>query len=251
MKNITTFLYIHDVVLERKVLECLNRFKPIKVLCNANEKYAFLENIRLHQPEFLMIDLSGSHYETSLELLEMIQKPTLLIAISDKERVETLLEKGFYDVINKNFTNDLLIKKIYKMIRLVTALMQLPQPIPAEEPASEYTSKKKSNEFSHNFLFVKYKKLSEKVKLEEILFMRNNKNIIEIMTTSGKLFYHHSTLKKFYEKLPVDRFVKINNAVIVNYHKIDKIKNLEITIQGEVFNVTRVYAQALKKLLRL
>ena len=137
------------------------------------------------------------------------------------------------------------------MIRLVTALSHYPQIISVEEQAKEYSPKPKNNEFSQNYVFVKHKKQSEKVKLEDILFMKNNKNTIEILTTTGKIFYHQSTLKNFYEKLPLDNFIKINNTVVVNYHKIDKVKNSEVTIQGHTFTVTRVYAQALRKALRI
>jgi DNA-binding LytR/AlgR family response regulator len=249
MKKITTILFTKNATLERNVLEVLKCFNLIKVLCIVNDQYLFLEKMRLLQPEFLIIEISD--YNVDIDWLDLIQKPSLAFAITEKEHFECLLEKGFIDIIGKDFTKDLLVKKIYKIIRLVTKLSQMTFSYSAEENVNEYLSKTKDYTHSLDFLFVKYKKLSEKIHYSDILFMRNNKNMIEIITTSEKIFYHQSSLKKFYKKLPLGIFTKINNAVIVNYHKIDTMKNAEVTIQKYVFKVTRVYAQRLKELLRI
>ena len=100
-------------------------------------------------------------------------------------------------------------------------------------------------------MFIKNGKISYKIVFDEVLYIKNVGNSLQIKMVDGKSFYYRSTLKKFFNILPANKFARVNKSVVVNFTKINSFQNQQVFIQDEYFCVSRIYIVRLRELLRL
>jgi len=255
MKPVTCFAFIQNANLEKKVIDSLSKFKSVQFFGFVNQRVDFLERMNHFRPEILILDLSY-HKNNEIEILDMIHKPPFILGIvSSKESPHYWLDKGLFDVIPIQFSGDQLIRKIYKIIRVISDISNAYQiePIAAENPIlykpTKFTPTKENDSF-----FIRYKKITTKIKFNIISVITKEKNIIAIETSTNQLYFHESTIKETAMKLPAEQFVRINNATIINLNFIDKIEKNNIYIDSRIFTISRSYifqvknaVEALKK----
>jgi len=242
MKSVTCFAFIQNATLEKKVIDCLSKFKSIHFFGFVNQRVDFLERMNLHRPEILILDLS--HCKAGeIEILEMIHKPPFILGIiSSKESPHFWLDKGLFDVVSIQFSNDLLIRKIYKVIRVISDIGNLYQtePMVAENPIA-YKSTKPVLSKENDSFFIRFQKITTKIKLSNITVIRKEKKILAIETSTNQLYFHESTIKEAAAKLSSEYLVRINNATIINLNFVDKIQKNLVYIDSRVFMVSRSY----------
>lgn len=86
------------------------------------------------------------------------------------------------------------------------------------------------NENSKESLFIKSGKQLEKVRINDVLYVKSMQNYIQIFTTNRSIIAHMS-LKVIKEMLP-DFFIQTHKSYLVSKFKIDKIIGNQITIQS-------------------
>lgn len=86
------------------------------------------------------------------------------------------------------------------------------------------------NENSKENLFIKSGKQIEKVRINDVLYVKSMQNYIQIFTTDQSIIAHMS-LKVIKEMLP-DFFIQTHKSYLVSKPKIDKIVGCQITIQN-------------------
>jgi DNA-binding LytR/AlgR family response regulator len=227
--------------LKKKVIDCLSKFKSIQFFGFVNQRVEFLERMNHFRPEILILDLS--HYKNDeIEILDMIHKPPLILGIvSSKENPHFWLDKGLFDLIPAQFTNEQLIRKIYKIIRVISDISNLYQTesMAAENPIVYKTKPSQNKE--NDSLFVRYQKITTKIKFNIITAVIKEKKLIAIETSTNQLFFHESTIKEIATKLHAGYFVRINNAAIINLNFVDQIKKNLVYMGARVFKVSRSY----------
>jgi len=242
MKSVTCFAFIQNATLEKKVIDCLSKFKSIHFFGFVNQRVDFLERMNHFRPEILILDLIHCK-GGEIEILEMIHKPPFVLGVIPiKENPHIWLDKGLFDVIPAQFTNDLLIRKIYKIIRVISDISNVyqPEPVAAETPIIYKPSKSSLSKESDSF-FIRYQKITTKIKFDVITVITKEKKIIAIETSTNQLFFHESTIKETAQKLPPEYLVRINNATIINLNFVDKIDKNLVYIDSRVFTVSRSY----------
>jgi len=242
MKPVTCFAFIQNANLEKKVIDCLSKFKSVQFFGFVNQRVDFLERMNHFRPEILILDLSYHKIE-EVEILDMIHKPPFILGIvSAKENPHYWLDKGLFDVLPIQFSSEMLIRKIYKVIRVISDISSTYQTehFAAENPIS-YTPTKFSSTKENDSFFARYKKITTKIKYNIISVITKEKNIIAIETSTNQLYFHESTIKETVMKLPVEYFIRINNATIINLNFINKIQKNQIYIDSRVFIVSRSY----------
>jgi len=242
MKPVTCFAFIQNASLEKKVIDCLSRFKSIQFFGFVNHRIDFLERMNYFRPEILILDLSQRKNE-EIDILEIIHKPPIILGIvSSKENPQFWLDKGLFDVIPSQFTNDLLISKIYKIIRIISDINNVYQlePMAAEGPIAYKHAKSAQNKDNDSF-FIRYQKVSTKIKSNIITVITKEKKFIAIETSTNQLHFHEATLKETIMKLPAEYLIRINNATIINLNYIDKIQKNNVYMGNRVFTVSRSY----------
>jgi DNA-binding LytR/AlgR family response regulator len=242
MKSVTCFAFIQNATLEKKVIDCLSKFKSIHFFGFVNQRVDFLERMNHFRPEILILDLSHQKNE-EVEILEMIHKPPFVLGIiSSKENPHLWLDKGLFDVIPLQFTHDLFIRKIYKIIRVISDISNFYQtePIAAENPIGYKATKSTLNKENESF-FIRFQKVTTKIKFNIITVITKEKKLVAIETSTHQLYFHDSTIKETAAKLPPEYLIRINNATIINLNFVDQIQKNLVYIGSRVFTVSRSY----------
>jgi DNA-binding LytR/AlgR family response regulator len=226
----------------------LSKFKTIQFFGFVNQRVDFLERMNHFRPEILILDLSH-HKKEEIDILEMIQKPPIILGIiSSKDDAQCWLDKGLFDVIPLQFNNDLLIRKIYKIIRVISDIGNIYQ---YESLASEnpivYKPDKTLQHKENDSLFTRHQKITTKIKFTAIRLITKEKTMLAIETSSDQLYLHESTIKDITAKLPAEYLVRINNTTIINLNFVDKIQKNSVYMDTRVFTVSRSYYYQFRK----
>jgi DNA-binding LytR/AlgR family response regulator len=194
------------------------------------------------RPEILILDLSQRKSE-EIDILEMIHKPPIILGIiSSKENPHIWLDKGLFDVIPAQFTNELLIRKIYKVLRMISDINSAYQleHIAAENPIA-YKPSKQPQPKDNDAFFIRYQKVTTKIKTSIITVITKEKKFVAIETVTNQLYFHEATIKDTAVKIPTAYLVRINNATIINLNYVDKILKNLVYMNERVFRVSRSY----------
>jgi len=92
--------------------------------------------------------------------------------------------------------------------------------------------------------------LLEKIDLDDIYCIRGADDYIEIMFESSKTLVH-SSLTRFYEKLPKNKFVRVHRSSIVNIDKISKYDSYVLELGSHLVRVSRSYKNDLTNKLNI
>jgi len=241
MKSVTCFAFIQNATLEKKVIDCLSKFKSIQFFGFVNQRVDFLERMNHFRPEILILDLSH-HKNDEIDILEMIRRPPIILGIiPSKENPQFWLDKGLFDVIPLQFSNDLLIRKIYKIIRVISDISNIYQtePMVAESPIVYKSSRSLSKD--NDYFFLRYQKITTKIKTSIIKVITKEKQLLAVETSTDQLYFHEATIKETAMKLPQEYLVRINNATIVNVNYVEKLQKTLVYMDSRVFKVSRSY----------
>jgi hypothetical protein len=241
MKSVTCFAFIQNATLEKKVIDCLSKFKSIQFFGFVNQRVDFLERMNHFRPEILILDLSH-HKNEEMDILEMIHRPPIILGIiSAKENPLFWLDKGLFDVIPLQFSNDLLVRKIYKILRVISDISNLYQtePFAAEPPITYKPARTITKE--GDFFFIRYQKITTKIKANIIKVITKEKQLLAIETSTDQLYFHEASIKESATKLPQEYLIRINNATIVNVNYVEKLQKNLVYMDSRVFRVSRSY----------
>jgi len=241
MKPLTCFAFVQNATLEKRVIDCLSKFKSIQFFGFVNQHVDFLERMSHFRPEILILDLS--HYKNDeKDILDMIHKPPFILGVvSSKENLPYWLDKGLFDVLPPQFTSELLIRKIYKIIRVISDINCTYQTelVAAENPIVYKPSKSALKE--NESFFIHYQKITTKIKFHIITVITKENSVLAIETSTNHLYFHEATMRETAKKLPAEYFVRINNATIINLNFVDKIQKNCVYMGERSFQVSRSY----------
>ena len=250
MKKLTCVIYTNTPSLEANLIELIGLFTSVEILDVFRNKITVIEKLNELTPDLLYIDIADDS-ASNIELLGLINKPPFIIGITDThDDIPFMLDNGFYDFLfSKELTKDYFCRKMSKVIKLLCALNSKETPQILQEAPSNYDIQKNADTYKE-YIFVKYQKMSTKVKFDDILYVKNVGNALKIAISNGKYVYHNCTLKKFLAVLP-ENLVRVNNSTIINVNKIEKYHKNNLSIKEEYFPISRIYAEEVKKQLNL
>lgn len=235
-------MYVQDVHIESDFVNFINHFCRIKLIDTYTNLIEMVEKIHRHHADILFIDMSRE--EECLQLVDMIDKPPFIIALMHNQNsLQKYLEVGFFDGLSIHCNLDCFTRLMNKIFKIVNHY-QPEDKIQAEESKVNYMAERQYKGI-RNFIFLKYRRVSTKVNLEDIMYIKIIGNTLRVQCSDGNVFYHTSTLKDFVDKLPQDMFSRINQGVIVSHKYIDRVDNQNIFIQGTQFKLSRHFAKAL------
>lgn len=190
---------------------------------NALKAEAFLQQ---HEADILFLDiempkLSGVEYLRNGKV-----KPLVIITTAYPEYA---LEGYELDVI------DYLLKPI-AFARFLKAVQKASDMIPSRAAATP----------DPDILFVRCDNRLEKISLPDVLYFESSGNYVSIVF-QGKKLLAYLTLKSLEEQLPRNRFIKVHRSFIINFSKVEKIEDNQVTVGDKQVPVSRSYADALNK----
>ena len=208
------------LIVEDQVL-IANHIKNILTDCNYtnveltfNLKDATL-NLQQFEPRIILLDINVEGHDTGIEWAKRVLNDEKVIFITGQTEMETLKKALTIQPIAY-------LTKPVKKIDLIAAI----------EVAKE--------QLKVNSVIVKDGYNEVKILFDEILFIKSDKNYIDI-TTYNKIYSIRTTLDSFYKELDETMFCKVHRSYIVNKTKISlksgsfvKIEQHEIPISRDL-----------------
>lgn len=202
-------LIVEDqVLIANHVKNILNEFDVFSIELSFNLSDASVK-IKNFLPNIILLDINVEGKDSGIEWALNNVVNEKVIFITGQTEMETL--KKALDIKPVAY-----LTKPIKKIDLVAAI----------EVAKE--------QLKQQFVIIKDGYDSIKIILNEILFVKSDKNYIDIQTTTKK-FTIRSTLDNFLKELDEKQFIKVHRSYIINKEKI-KIKTSS-TIQIEHFEI--------------
>lgn len=99
-------------------------------------------------------------------------------------------------------------------------------------------AKKETNQ--SKFVFIKDGNYKIKIRLNELLYVKSEKNYLDVFTTE-KRFVIRQSIDKFISDLNSTRFIKSHRSFAVNIDKIDKIVGSDMSINNQLIPLSRNY----------
>ncbi|MDL2296965.1 LytTR family transcriptional regulator DNA-binding domain-containing protein [Bacteroidales bacterium OttesenSCG-928-E04] len=241
---------VNDPSLEQSLIDCLSKFTSIEIVDILYNEVSTLERIYHLRPDILFVDVDDSAI-SNMDFAEIGAHAGLLFAITrHPENSYELLCNGFHDVSSpSDLAFDIFFRKMNKLLKF-TYFCKSNANSKTIITGKGHHLRYKNGE-NEESMFARYNKTSIRIFFNEIVYIKNSNNTLEITMINGKTINHNGTMKKFLEILPHKLFTRINNATIINHGLIDKISQKKLTIAGEEFEVSKNYYNNLKAALNL
>jgi len=99
-------------------------------------------------------------------------------------------------------------------------------------------------------IFVKHKNLFQKVRFDDILFIKAEHVYVELYLRNNKTHLIRNSMNTFCEKLP-ENFFRVHRSYAINMHHLDAINNSYIIIDGGEVPIGKTYREELMKRVRI
>jgi len=245
MNTLTCAVFIDNKDTENHLIDLLKKTSSVELLHVLKNKMELVEKINQKPTDLLFI--SGNY----CEMLQNINQPPFVVVIEEHGLPPERNKRNLYfDTLTVPIQEQNLCDVFGKIFKISSAY-RIPSssgPSVAEEAIKYQTNEPSVNDEQ---MFIKNGKVSYKIVFDEVLFIKNVGNSLQITMENGKNLFYRSTLRKFFLLLPANRFARVNKSVVVNYTKISRFQNQEIWIHNEHFTVSRIYIVRLRELLRL
>ncbi len=245
MNFLTCSIFVDDKLAEAQLVENIKKTSSIDVLYVLRNNLELVEKTHQRPMDILFI---SSQY---CEILQNINQPPFVIVI-DSQSFPTATRKRnlYFDVLKTPIHEQNLcdvLGKVFKIANTYRTSIEKGSVVSEKEARYEISEPTMNTEQ----IFIKNGKISYKLVFDEVLFIKNVGNSLQIKMVDGKSLYYRSTLKKFFNMLPANKFARVNKSVVINFTKINSFQNQQVYIQNEKFSVSRIYIVRLRELLRL
>lgn len=203
-----------------------NAIEAIKFLNQQEVDVVFLD---IHMPGFSGVDFVQT-LKNSTKIVLITSDTDFAIAAYEYEAIVDYLVKP---ITAERFQKS--IQKVQKALDKKTV----------EEPQESETTPQAVEE-----LYINIDRRLIKLKLKDILFIEAKGDYIDI-TTVGKTYHVHTTLKKIKDKLPEKIFLQIHRSNIINFTKIIDIEDNSVLIEKKVIPISRSSRPELMRRLNL
>ena len=245
MNILTCAIFVYNKEVESQLSEQLKKTSSVELLHVLKNNMDLVEKMHQKPTDILFIS------DIYCGMLQNINQPPFVVVIKEHGLPPDQNKRNLYfDMLNVPIQEQNLCDVFGKVFKIANAYRTSSSVIPS---VAEDSLKYQSNEPNVNSeqMFIKNGKVSYKIVFDEVLFIKNVGNSLQIVMENGKPLFYRSTLRKFFLLLPANRFARVNKSVVVNYTKISRFQNQEIWIHNERFSVSRIYIVRLRELLRL
>lgn len=102
----------------------------------------------------------------------------------------------------------------------------------------------------NKFIFLKNGYKSEKIDIQDIIFIAGNKEYATYYTKSGRTYLKNERLKNLEKDYQPYGFIRIHKSYLINTRYIKKIFNNNVEIQGETIPIGRAYREQIRQLMQ-
>lgn len=102
----------------------------------------------------------------------------------------------------------------------------------------------------NKFIFLKNGYKSEKIDIQDIIFIAGNKEYATYYTKLGRTYLKNERLKNLEKDYQPYGFIRIHKSYLINTRYIKKIFNNNVEIQGETIPIGRAYREQIRQLMQ-
>ena len=202
--------------------------------------------------DLAILDINIKGVEDGIWLAGKIRKSydipfIFLTAFGDPATVERAIETKPYGYLVKPFT------KVDVYAAIEVALKNFARQRSDRTTPSAAEDKEQQHEgpvVIKDSIFVRDDHMYVKLKIEDILFIKSDKNYLEIHVT-GKRHLVRGKLSDFVANLPEEKFMKVHRSHVVNVDAIDRFGGGFLVINNTEVPLGEPYKKGLKERLRL
>ena len=227
-------IIVDDSELDRLSIEAyLEQYTFIKLLGSFANPLECLEIIQKKNVQLLFLDIDMP-YINGLEFLSSLEKPPLCIFITSHP--EYALE-GF-----ETQALDFLLKPV-RPERFERSIIRAREFLQIQNKAKLYDVR-----FADDFLIIKESYDLIQIKISDIIYLEALKDYTKVITPC-KTYLTLSNLKNFFEKLPVNRFLRIHRSYAVAINQIRKLENNELLLENVKLPVGKTFKNEISRVL--
>lgn len=220
MKQIKVLIAEDDVLIAEhlKTIFIKNRFQTIDL---AHNKKDVLDKIINNVPDIVLLDIRMDTPQTGIEIAEYLMKnydlPVIfLTALSDKRTIDSALKTNPYGYIVKPF----------KAAEVITSV--------------KIALEKHSRNHPKQYILIKDGHLDVKLGLRDILYIKTDKNYIELHTKTKKYTVRQS-LSDFLDNADHGFFYRSHKSYAVNINFVTELRSDYLLINTIRIPVSRTY----------
>ena len=207
---------------------------------NAREAMAVLEK---GEVDLAILDINIKGHFDGVWLAQRIKEDydipfIFLTAFGDRSTVQRALETEPYGYLVKPFN------KVDIFTAIEVALKNYAKQ-KREEPEEEEASDT-APLVTKDTLFIRDKYMFVKLKIGEIIFIKSDKNYLEIHLANKKHLVR-GKMSEFIANLPIDLFIQVNRSYVVHMEFIEQIGAGFIVVNGVEIPLGKAYREELKR----
>jgi two-component system, LytTR family, response regulator len=236
MKPLTAVVVDDERLARKELISMLNEFKNINVLAEADSVKSASEQINLHQPDIVFLDIQMPG-ESGFDLLNQVDYDGAVIFVTAyDEYALRAFEVNALDYLLKPVVPERLNKSIERVMKGEAV------PSASSKPWN-YSDR----------LFIMVDDAMRFIKISSIVYIEATGDYSNMYTVERKKGLVFKTMKEWEERLPESSFCRVHRSHIVNIEYIDKVEkwvnySYQIHLKGveEPLILSRRYAKKLK-----
>ena len=228
-------LIVEDNVLIAYNMQCMLEEMEYTIVANTTNYESAIEALATNKIDLALLDIQLNTSKTGIDIGKHLKDnyniPFIFVTSnSDKETIDQA----------KKVNPDGYLLKPYDEKDLYAAI---------EIAITNYQKKRKENttnkHINTTFIFVKEGFLFKKISFEDILYVKADNVYVDVYT-KNKTFVVRSTLKSFLERLPSNRFYRINKSYVINIDKVEAFNSRDIVINEQLLPLSKEYKTIIK-----
>lgn len=240
--------FVHSEEQQKVLTDLLSSYKSIKLTACFHLPSEALEYLNKNKPTIIFMDIEDANF------LKCVQHPPFIVGLCEKKYFRNLkkyLSLGFYDfLINPISAEDFhnIMGKILNTHNPNSRRKNEYSEIAAEDEPLYNSKLLEKALFTKESIFLNgnRKKESMRISFDNVEYLNTIKNEVHIHFENGSIKTMKTSLRYFQEKLPKERFQKINKNTIINLDKVTKImKQDRILVNEKIFKVSRSFKKIL------
>ena len=217
-------IIVDDEPIARKVIiNHLENFGNIEIISECKNAIQAFEVLKREQIDLIFLDIQMPQIN-GLEFLKTIDN-----------RPEVIITTAYRDYAVESFDFDVL-DYLLKPISLERMLKAVNRYYDKHNPKTVQLAS-----IERKYIYVKEKKITNKILLDDIIYLESNKEYVKINTKSG-IVTTKSSLSSFCENLPKNHFLRIHNSFIIPINSVVSFSSTKITLKSGIeLPVSRSY----------
>lgn len=253
MSGLLRCAIVEDEPLAQELLEkYIRRVSFLELMATYDDAVAAFETLPALQPDMVFLDINMPEM-TGLELLRAYPTPHPAVVMTTANPSHALdgFDLGVTDYLLKPITFDRFLRAIGRVREKIggqprrTNLDREVSQTAATNPERQWPTGQ-----SVDFIFLKTDKKLEQIRFDEIVFVEALGDYLKVFL-ADRYVVTHLTVTKLAERLPTDRFLRINRSYIVQLSHIKTLDgNCVITSTGDELTIGPNYRDTVKERIR-